>query len=146
MTGGDDLGPVGGAGDDIAPGVDDHGVGIGLELGLDPALGWGHHIAAVLNGAGAQNGLPVVLARGHGEVGGGHQNLGPLQSHDPVQLGEADVVADGQAQTAHLAGVHRDNLPAGQMRSDSRLTGPSGMTTSMPYISLSGKPMPTSTI
>ena len=50
----------------------------------------------VLDRPRAQQDLPVVAAGGRGEGGGDGEQAGAAHGEDPVQLGEAQVVADGQ--------------------------------------------------
>jgi hypothetical protein len=61
-------------------------------------LGRRHDIRAVLDRPGAQQHLPVVAPGPLSEVGGHGQDLGAGQGKRAVQLGEAQVVADRQAQ------------------------------------------------
>ena len=63
------AGLIGGTGDHIAPGVDHHGVTVGLEAGLFADLARSNHIAAVFNGPGLEQRQPVVLAGIEGKVG-----------------------------------------------------------------------------
>ena len=61
-----------------------------------PDLGGGDDVGQVLDGAGAEQHLPVVLARALGEGGGDGEDPRARLHQRAVQLGEAQVVADGQ--------------------------------------------------
>ena len=63
-------------------------------------------------------------AGGGGEGGGHHQHRGALQGHDPVELGEAEVVADGQAE--HRTGPSGAAGPAPSGATHSRSPGAIG--------------------
>ena len=88
--------PVGRLGHDRPPRVDDHRPPE-RRLTRGPAdLRGRQDVGAVLDGAGPEQDLPVVAARSFGEVGRDREDLGPGQRECPVQLGEAQVVADRQ--------------------------------------------------
>ncbi len=57
----------------------------------------------VLDRPGAQQDLPVGAAGDRGEGGGDGDDAGAAQRQDPVQLGEAQVVTDGQPELDRLA-------------------------------------------
>ena len=62
----------------------------------------GHDVALVLDRAGAEQELPVVLAGEERERGRHGDELGALDGEDAVELGEAEVVADGQPELPAL--------------------------------------------
>ena len=66
------------AGDDVAPGVDNHAVAVGAPaVVVAAALRGGEQIALVFDGAGAQQQLPMGAAGG---VGGARNNSGKRKS------------------------------------------------------------------
>ena len=69
-------------------------------------LGWGDHIGRVLNRPRLKQNVPVVLTRKRGEGGGNKEQIGPLSSQMPIELREADVVANGQADAAEPWDIH----------------------------------------
>src|SRR5215210_845911 len=90
---------VRGTGNGEAPGVHDQGVPIArLETGVIvlAVLGGRHQVALALDGAGAEQRLPVVLAGHQGEGRRDHQDLRSLLDHPAVELAEPHVVADRQ--------------------------------------------------
>ena len=89
----------------------------------------------VLDGPGPQQELPVGRAGGRGEGGRHGHHRGPEEGHDPVELGEAEVVAEGHPE--HRGRAVRAGLPAqrghaqrvpGAMVADSRKLVPSRVT------------------
>ena len=66
----------------------------------------------VLDRPGPQQHLPVVAAGGRGEGRGHRDQAGAAHGEDPVELGEAQVVADGQADVGQLADRRDDDLRA----------------------------------
>ena len=101
---------VRGLGEDRSPRIDDHRAPVGpLAPRLLPEVAGADQVALVLHRPGAQQKLPVVAAGGERERGRHHQQLGPAQREDPVQLGEAQVVTDAQADGPALH-VHRHDL------------------------------------
>ena len=95
-----------------APGIDDHAVAVGQVLFLLSGLIGCQDIAEVFDGPGAQQGLPMGLARGIGEVGRREDDLCALKRHGSIQLREPNVIADGQAQ-ASQGRVHSDDPGSG---------------------------------
>ena len=90
---------VGGLGEDDPPGVDDHRAAAGLQARrVAPDLVGGDDEGLVLDRAGAQQDLPVVTGRGLGERRGDGEHARPVDREAAVQLGEAQVVADGQTE------------------------------------------------
>ena len=72
----------------------------------------GDHERLVLDRPGAQERLPVV-ARGGQREGGGHgDHACAAHGQDAVQLGKAQVVADGQPQLHAIGGLRGDDLLA----------------------------------
>ena len=72
----------------------------------------GDHEDLVLDRARPQQHLPVVAAGGRGEGGWHRDQASPAQRQDPVELGEAEVVADGQPEVG-IAERGGDDLLAG---------------------------------
>jgi hypothetical protein len=73
----------------------------------------GDHERLVLDRAGAQQHLPVAgLAGRAGEVGRDGHDPRALERLDPVQLGEAQVVTDGQADRGAVLELGQDDLVA----------------------------------
>ena len=100
----------------LAPGVHDHAVAPGsAAVFVRAALRGGQHVALVLDGARAQQQLPVGAAGGVGEGRGHTQHVAGRQHQRAVQLGEAQVVADAQAH-AQSAGLHRHRAVASLQR------------------------------
>ena len=90
-----------------APGIDDRAVAPAIA----PRQMLSHlrrrdHEAAVLDGAGAQQDLPVRLAGVRRESRRHEQDLGAAQRQRAIQLGKAQVVADAEA--------HRDAVHVGR--------------------------------
>ena len=83
-------------GQNPAPGVDNHGIAVSLEIRLDAALGRGNHITFIFQGPGAQQNLPVVPAGVDGKIRRGQKNLGPCHGHEPVNFREPDIITDGK--------------------------------------------------
>ena len=108
--GDDDAGLVMvGLGDDAAPRIDDQRMAIGLAAVLmHAALRGGDHEGAVLDGAGAQQHVPVRLAGLAGEGGGHGQHIGAGQRLGAEQLRKAQIVADGKAEPGATASVGDD--------------------------------------
>ena len=97
-VGGDEALPVGRGGQHPPPGVDDRRVPVGAEVGRRLAdLVGGDDEDLVLDRPGAQQHLPVVAAGRRGEGRGDGDQAGAAHGEDPVELGEAQVVADGQS-------------------------------------------------
>ena len=110
----------GGGGQHRAPGVDDRRVPVGVEVRRRLAdLVGGEDEGLVLDRPRAQQHLPVVAAGGRGEGGGDGDQTGAAHGEDPVQLGEAQVVADGQPD-AQLAERRGDDLGARPARARTR--------------------------
>ena len=101
-----------------APGVDHQGVAVALAPAVVEArLGGGDHIGRVFDGPGLQQHLPMVLAGKGREGGGHHQHVRPGAGQMAVELREAHVVTDRDAdatQARHLH--HRRQLAAGLHR------------------------------
>src|SRR5437899_7272668 len=92
---------VGYLGEDRAPGIDDHRVAVrGAALAVMAGLRGCEHVGQVLDGARTQEDLPMVLARAIREGRRYREHPGPLAGQAPVQLGEAHVVADREADAA----------------------------------------------
>src|SRR6266540_33872 len=72
----------------------------------------GEHVALVLDGARPQQHLPMVASGVQHERGRYHEHLGAIDGEPPVQLGEAQVVADRQAER-HASDRHHHGLGAG---------------------------------
>ena len=90
-----------GFGQDAAPGIDDQRMAEGFAAVLMlAALRGGDHERAVLDGAGAQQHVPVRLAGLPGEGGGHGQHIGAGQRLGAEKLREAQIVADGEAEPA----------------------------------------------
>src|SRR5580704_13854698 len=82
-----------------APGVDDHAVAVGFApAGMKPRLGRRNHVAKVLDGARAEQGLPVRPPRRAGERRRYRQKLRARGAQRAIQLGEANVVADRETE------------------------------------------------
>uniref|UniRef100_A0A0N4ZZN3 PE-PGRS family protein n=1 Tax=Parastrongyloides trichosuri TaxID=131310 RepID=A0A0N4ZZN3_PARTI len=120
---GDDAGLVMvGLGDDLAPGADNGGTPPGLATVLvRPALGRGQDEGAGLDGAGAQQGLPVGLAGRAGEGGGHRDHRRPALGQGAIEVRETHIIADAEAQpppgrfghACRVAGTHRGALTIG---------------------------------
>ena len=98
-----------------APGIDDQRAPARVRCPRpdDADLVGGDDVGLVLDRPCAQQDLPVV-ARGREREGGGHeQHARAAQREDPVELGEAQVVADAQAQldAAGRAATRRSPRP-----------------------------------
>src|SRR6266576_5330761 len=88
-------------GEHLAPGRNDQRVAIGLALVLMHAtLGCGEHEAAVLDGAGAQQGVPMRLAGLSGKGGGLGEERGAAFGERAIQRRKPYVVADRQPDPA----------------------------------------------
>ena len=96
----------------VAPGIRHQAVAVALLAPCPRApLAAGGHVAAVLDGAGADERLPVIHPGGDGEGGRQQEELGARLGQGPEQLGEAEVVADGQAGDDAVAVEHADPVP-----------------------------------
>ena len=105
--------PSGDLGEHRPPGVDDRRVAVGVEVGRRLAdLVGGDDEGLVLDRAGAQQDLPVVAAGRRGEGRGDGDQAGAAHGEDPEELGEAQVVTDGQPD-AQLTGARGDDLGPG---------------------------------
>ena len=82
-------------GQNHAPGIDDHGVAVGLAaIVVNAGLGGRNHVSGVFDGAGLNQYLPVVLA-GVGRKGRRHkQHLSSGFRQMAVELREAHVIAN----------------------------------------------------
>lgn len=88
----------------ISPRVHYHAAPPGVAAVLmHSALGGGEDISLVFNGAGAQQQLPMGLARGVGESTGHQQQLRACSGVVPVQLRKAQVITHAQAHTPCLS-------------------------------------------
>ena len=102
-----------GFGKDAAPGIDDQRMAERLAAVLvHPALRGGDDEGAVLDGAGAQQQMPVRLPGLAGEGGGHGQHFGAGQRLGAEKLREAQIVADGEAELGR-ADVDDQRLVAG---------------------------------
>ena len=111
-------------GDDRAPRVDDHRAPEGRLAGRPADLRRGEDPGAVLDGPRAEQDLPVVAAGPLREVGRDRQDLGAGQGERPVQLREAQVVADRQTEPDAVdVGARPASSPA-VTRADSVSAGP----------------------
>ena len=101
--------------DDHSPGVHHHAVTVtgSLARRRGAPLTAGRHVAAVLDGPGAQQRFPVVDAGGGGESGRYDQDMGALQSQSPVEFWKAQVVADAETE-AHPLAIHRHHGISGR--------------------------------
>ena len=98
-VGGDEALLVGRAREHLAPRVDDHRAAEALLVGRVRAdLVGGDDERLVLDRARAHEDLPVRLAGDLGERGRQRDHARAADREDPEQLGEAQVVADGQAE------------------------------------------------
>ena len=82
-------------------------------MGVLAELGGGDDERLVLDRPGAQENLPVRLAGHAREVRGHGDDPRALDRLDPVQLGEAQVVADGQPDRGAVGQLGDDDLVAG---------------------------------
>ena len=98
-----------GPGDHLAPRPDDGGAAPGAPtVFMQSALRRGQDEGAGFDGAGAQQDFPMGLAGRSGEGGGNRDHRRPRLGQLAMQMGKADVVADGQAQPAPgRVGDHR---------------------------------------
>ena len=88
-----------GLGQDLAPGRDDEAVAVGLPAALVLAgLRRGKDEAAVLDGAGAHQHMPVRRAGLARERGRDGQEIRAGLGQRAIEVGKAQIVADGQAQ------------------------------------------------
>ena len=103
-------------GQDLAPRADDQRMAIGGPAGIvGAALGGRYHEAAGFDGAGAQQHMPVGAAGRNGEGGRHGQDRSARLGQRPVQIAEAQVVADGHADAAPR-GLRQHRLVAGAER------------------------------
>ena len=79
-----------------------------------PPLGGGEHEALLLDRASSEQHVPVVLARLLAEGRRDEQHRRAVRGERPVQLGEADVVADRHPGAPEL-GLGRHDLLAGRV-------------------------------
>ena len=105
---------VRGGGQDQAPRIDDQRAPTGAQAaGVVADLVGGDDEALVLDRPRAHQHLPVI-ARGRQRERGGHRDqLGAAQGEDPVELGEAQVVADAHAQLQAVGELGHHDLVAG---------------------------------
>jgi hypothetical protein len=89
-----------------------------------PGLGGGQDEAARLDGAGAQEHLPMRLARGAGERRRDEQDLAPACARARKRCGKAQVVADGEAQRAKGVARPRRGSPGGSPATRARFPRP----------------------
>ncbi len=107
---------VGGLGQDDPPRVHDHRPSARvLPGGVGPVLVGGDHVQLVLDRPGPQQDLPVVAGGGEREGGRDGDQLGAPDGEDPVQLREAQVVADRQPQTRVPPGPRQHDLLTGKL-------------------------------
>ena len=112
----------GGGGEHHAPGVDDRRAAEGAVVRRRLAdLVGGEDEELVLDRPRPQQHFPVVAAGGEGEGRGDGDQPGAAQGEDPEELGEAEVVTDGQA-GGQVADRRRDRLrcPAARARTRGR--------------------------
>jgi len=120
-------------GDHRPPWVDDHGVAVAAGIpGAGPDLPDPDHEGFVFHGPGPEQELPVGRAGGRGERRRHHQHGCSHEGHDPVDLREAEVVADRQAEHGRWEvpdgiGLQRDHHEVGSraMVADSQKLVPS---------------------
>src|SRR5262249_62391685 len=97
-----------------APGTADHRAAIvGEPVRAHAGLVGGQEIALVLDRARAAEHVPVGGARGEGEGGRDEENLRAGPNQTAVELREAKIVADGEAEDAELGGHHHGLGPRG---------------------------------
>ena len=111
--GGDERLGVRRLGQHHAPRVDDHrppARAVAARVLAD--LVGGDHERLVLDRAGAQEHLPVVARGGERERGGHGDHARAAHREDAVQLGEAQVVADRQAELDAVGGLRQHDLLA----------------------------------
>ena len=113
--GGGEARPVGRAGDDMPPGIDDERMAIGLpRVGgrpMRPGLRGGQEIRLGLDRTGTAQHLPMILAGLQGEGRWQHDHLGATGGERLEQSGEAKIVADGAAHRDAVAIVGRKRVP-----------------------------------
>ena len=114
--------------DDLAPRIDDERLAVRLPAARVLAvLRRGEHVDLVLDGAGAEERVPVVLARRQREGRRHGDDARALVDELAIELGEAHVVADAQADAgrraprrspprapAHRRGALAERRPVGQ--------------------------------
>src|SRR5208282_5187222 len=84
---------------DLAPGIDDERMAVGLASArVLAALGGSEDVGARLDGAGAHKGVPMRLPRRLGEGRRNREEAGAGLRQRAVEIGEAQVVADGHAE------------------------------------------------
>ncbi len=82
--------PVGAGRKNRSPGVHDHAAPVGpASVSLLAPLGRGENERLVLDGAGAEQQLPMVFASLERERGGHRQNLGSSERQQAVELRES---------------------------------------------------------
>ena len=113
----DGVAGVGGAGENFAPGPDNHGVSVrAASAGVGSALGGGDDMSQVFNSAGAEQELPVGGAGFAGECGGGENHIGIF--HRAIEFGKSKVVADRESEFSEGCFRRDDVLFAGKSGGD----------------------------
>ncbi len=104
---------VGGLAQHDAPRIHDHRAPSRvLSGGMLAELVGGDHEGLVLDRAGAHERAPVIARGGQRERGGQRHDPRPADGEDAEQLGEAQVVADRQAQLDACGGAREHDLLA----------------------------------
>src|SRR5437763_6849974 len=95
------------------PGVDDHRAPArAVAGGMRANLVGCDHEGLVLDRPRAHEGLPVIARGLQGEGRRHDYHLGAANGEDPVELGEAQVVADGQPERDAVCALREDDLLA----------------------------------
>src|SRR3954452_11769493 len=102
--------------EDDAPRVDDHRAPAGADAGgvLADLVG-GDDERLPLDRPRAQQDLPVIARGREGERGRHGDDLRALDGEDPVELGEADVVTDREAEARVVGRARDDDLVPGRL-------------------------------
>ncbi len=90
-----------GVGQNLAPGIDDEGMAIGLTVpGMASALGGRDYEATGLNRPRSLQNMPMGFPGGAGKSGGNGQKIGPGFSQRPIKMGKAQIITNGKPEPA----------------------------------------------
>ena len=98
-------------GEHTPPGIDHHRISIGRKRRFLSRLPTGRDVAAILDGPGPQERLPVRLSRLPGKICRDQDHLCSGPRHQAEHLTEAQIIADGKPQICKARPGHYDLLP-----------------------------------